>query len=63
MADYNSATSKTWDICNESTNRRHSGKPAPYKLVSREVPGLLRRMGRWMEVGRVFETCRAYDQM
>lgn len=41
MADYDGQTSRTWDICN--TNKLHpcSGKPASYKLVSREVPSLL----------------------
>ncbi|KAK7935602.1 copper amine oxidase [Apiospora marii] len=37
---YNGDTARTWDISN--TNRLHpySGKPASYKLVSREVPRL-----------------------
>lgn len=45
MTDYNGATVRTWDICN--TNRLHpySKKPASYKLVSREVPGLLPKPG------------------
>ena len=51
MTDYNSATSSTWEICNESKIRRHSGKPASYKLVSREVPGLLRRRAHWYGSG------------
>ncbi|KAJ2987755.1 hypothetical protein NUW58_g4332 [Xylaria curta] len=51
--DYNGATSRTWDICN--TNRLHpySGKPASYKLVSREVAGLLPKEGSlvWKRAG------------
>ncbi|KAH7039574.1 peroxisomal copper amine oxidase [Microdochium trichocladiopsis] len=45
MTDYDGSTSRTWEICN--TNRLHpySGKPASYKLISREVPGLLPKPG------------------
>lgn len=39
--DYNGATSRTWDICNTSKLNPYSKKPVSYKLVSREVPGLL----------------------
>ncbi|KAL8347248.1 hypothetical protein RB601_003231 [Gaeumannomyces tritici] len=39
--DYDGATSRTWDISNESVLHPYSGKPSTYKLVSREVPGLL----------------------
>ena len=53
MTDYNGATVRTWDICN--TNRLHpySKKPASYKLVSREVPGLLPKPGSlvWKRAG------------
>ncbi|KAK3995319.1 copper amine oxidase [Cladorrhinum sp. PSN332] len=43
--DYNGATSRTWEIAN--TNRLHpySKKPVSYKLVSREVPGLMPKEG------------------
>lgn len=43
--DYNAATSRTWEICNTSRLHPYSGKPASYKLVSREVPGLLPKEG------------------
>ncbi|KAF3902271.1 hypothetical protein ABW20_dc0102816 [Dactylellina cionopaga] len=45
IADYNGATSRTWDISN--TNKLHpvSGKPSSYKLVSREVPSLMIKDG------------------
>lgn len=53
MTDYNGATVRTWDISN--TNRLHpySGKPATYKLISREVPGLLPKEGGlvWKRAG------------
>ncbi|KAM0444324.1 hypothetical protein ACHAO4_010276 [Trichoderma viride] len=41
MTDYNGATSRTWEIVNESKLHPYSKKPVSYKLVSREVPGLL----------------------
>jgi primary-amine oxidase len=41
QADYNGATSRSWDISNTSKLHAYSKKPATYKLVSREVPGLL----------------------
>lgn len=44
-SDYNGATSRTWEICNTNKLHPYSGKPASYKLVSREVPGLLPKEG------------------
>ncbi|KAL1867057.1 peroxisomal copper amine oxidase [Diaporthe australafricana] len=51
--DYNGATSRTWDICNESRLHPYSKKPASYKLVSREVPNLLPKEGSlvWKRAG------------
>jgi len=43
--DYNGATVRTWDISNTSKIHPYSKKPASYKLVSREIPGLLPRPG------------------
>ncbi|RDA94712.1 hypothetical protein CP533_6774 [Ophiocordyceps camponoti-saundersi (nom. inval.)] len=45
MTDYDGKTARTWDICN--TNRLHpySKMPVGYKLVSRDVPGLLPKPG------------------
>lgn len=53
MQDYNGATSRTWDISNPSSIHPYSGKPATYKLVSREVPGLLPKPGGlvWKRAG------------
>ena len=53
LADYNGATSRTWDIANTSRINPVSGKPASYKLVSREVPGLLPKEGSlvWKRAG------------
>ncbi|KUI69210.1 Copper amine oxidase 1 [Cytospora mali] len=53
MTDYNGATSRTWDICNENKLHPYSKKPASYKLVSREVPGLLPKEGSlvWKRAG------------
>ncbi|POR34350.1 Amine oxidase [Tolypocladium paradoxum] len=45
MTDYNGATSRTWDMINKNKLNPHSGKPISYKLVSREVPGLLPKEG------------------
>ncbi|KAK3381734.1 copper amine oxidase [Podospora didyma] len=45
MTQYNGATSRTWDICNTSKLHPYSKKPSSYKLVSREVPGLLPKEG------------------
>lgn len=51
--DYNGATSRTWEMVNESRRHPYSGKPASYKLVSREVPGLLPKEGGlvWKRAG------------
>jgi primary-amine oxidase len=51
--DYSGATSRTWDICNEGKLHPYSKKPASYKLVSREVPGLLPKEGSlvWKRAG------------
>ncbi|KAB5566288.1 copper amine oxidase [Coniochaeta sp. 2T2.1] len=51
--DYNGATSRTWDICNINKLNPYSGKPVSYKLVSREVPGLLPKEGSlvWKRAG------------
>jgi primary-amine oxidase len=43
--DYNGATSRTWEICNPNKLNPISKKPVSYKLVSREVPGLLPKEG------------------
>lgn len=53
MTDYNGATSRTWDMVNESKIHPYSKKPASYKLVSREVPGLLPKEGSlvWKRAG------------
>ncbi|KAM0537259.1 hypothetical protein ACHAP6_006137 [Verticillium nonalfalfae] len=51
--DYNGATSRTWEMANTSKLHPYSGKPASYKLVSREVPGLLPKEGSlvWKRAG------------
>jgi primary-amine oxidase len=51
--DYNGATSRTWDICNTNVLNPYSKKPVSYKLVSREVPGLLPKEGSlvWKRAG------------
>lgn len=53
MTDYNGATSRTWDIANESKLHPYSKKPSSYKLVSREVPSLLPKEGSlvWKRAG------------
>jgi len=53
MTDYDGATSRTWDIVNESKLHPYSKKPASYKLVSREVPRLLPKEGSlvWKRAG------------
>ncbi|KAI0394865.1 copper amine oxidase [Xylariaceae sp. FL0594] len=53
LTHYNGATSRTWDICNTNKLHPYSGKPASYKLVSREVPGLLPKEGSlvWKRAG------------
>ncbi|KAK7204349.1 copper amine oxidase [Myxozyma melibiosi] len=45
ITDYNGATSRTWDMINPSRKHPYSGKPASYKLVSRESPMLLPKEG------------------
>jgi primary-amine oxidase len=52
-SDYNGATSRTWDMCNESKLNPYSHKPVSYKLVSREVPELLPKEGGlvWKRAG------------
>ncbi|TRX89029.1 hypothetical protein FHL15_010048 [Xylaria flabelliformis] len=51
--DYDGTTSRTWDICNTNKLHPYSGKPASYKLVSREVPRLLPKEGSlvWKRAG------------
>ncbi|KAF2463701.1 uncharacterized protein BDR25DRAFT_329522 [Lindgomyces ingoldianus] len=53
MSDYNGATSRTWDMCNENKLNPYSHKPVSYKLVSREVPPLLPKEGGlvWKRAG------------
>ncbi|TQN65480.1 Copper amine oxidase 1 [Colletotrichum shisoi] len=50
---YDGATSRTWEICNTDRLHPYSGKPASYKLVSREVPSLLPKEGSlvWKRAG------------
>jgi len=43
--DYNGATSRTWEIANTNKLNPYSKKPVSYKLVSREVPGLMPKEG------------------
>lgn len=45
MTDYDGSTSRTWEMVNESRLHPYSKKPASYKLVSREVPGLMPKPG------------------
>lgn len=45
VADYDGSTSRTWDMANTNKINPYSHKPASYKLVSREVPGLLPKEG------------------
>ncbi|KXH56757.1 copper amine oxidase [Colletotrichum salicis] len=51
--DYDGSTSRTWEIANTDKIHPYSGKPASYKLVSREVPGLLPKEGSlvWKRAG------------
>jgi primary-amine oxidase len=53
FSDYDGSVSRTWDMCNPSKLHPFSGKPASYKLVSREVPGLLPKEGSlvWKRAG------------
>jgi primary-amine oxidase len=52
-SDYNGATSRTWEMCNEAKLNPYSKKPVSYKLVSREVPDLLPKAGGlvWKRAG------------
>ncbi|KAK0671876.1 copper amine oxidase [Cercophora samala] len=43
--DYNGATSRAWEIANTNKLNPYSKKPVSYKLVSREVPGLMPKEG------------------
>lgn len=51
--DYDGNSSRTWDISNETKVNKYSGKPATYKLISREVPKLLPKEGSlvWKRAG------------
>ncbi|KAI1757986.1 peroxisomal copper amine oxidase [Xylaria castorea] len=51
--DYDGSTSRTWDICNTNKPHPYSGKPASYKLVSREIAKLLPKEGSlvWKRAG------------
>lgn len=51
ISDYNPA--RTWDIANTNKLNPHSGNPVSYKLVSREVPGLMPKEGSlvWNRAG------------
>ena len=53
MADYDGSSSRTWDIANTSKINPYSHKPVSYKLVSREVPTLLPKVGSlvWKRAG------------
>lgn len=43
--DYDGSVSRTWEICNPNVLNPVSRKPVSYKLVSREIPGLLPKEG------------------
>lgn len=53
MSDYDGSTSRTWEMANTNKINPYSKKPVGYKLVSREVPGLLPRPGSlvWKRAG------------
>jgi len=53
MSDYDGATSRTWEMANTNKLNPYSHKPVSYKLVSREVPGLLPKPGSlvWKRAG------------
>lgn len=53
VADYDGATSRTWDMTNTNKINAHSHNPVGYKLVSREVPTLLPKPGSlvWKRAG------------
>ncbi|KAM7203641.1 Copper amine oxidase, enzyme domain containing protein [Naviculisporaceae sp. PSN 640] len=45
MTDYDSKTSRTWEICNPNKLNPYSRKPVSYKLVSREALTMLPKPG------------------
>lgn len=51
--DYDSATMRTWEICNTSRIHPYSGKGSSYKLVSRDTPPLMPKEGSlvWKRAG------------
>jgi primary-amine oxidase len=51
--DYDGTKSRTWDMCNTNKLHPYSGKPASYKLVSREIAPLLPKQGSlvWKRAG------------
>ncbi|KAF2866570.1 copper amine oxidase [Massariosphaeria phaeospora] len=53
MSDYDGASSRTWEMCNENKLNEYSKKAVSYKLVSREVPELLPKEGGlvWKRAG------------
>ena len=53
MSDYDGQTARTWELCNEDKLNPYSHKPISYKLVSREVPKLLPKVGGlvWKRAG------------
>ncbi|KAI6716915.1 hypothetical protein JHW43_000648 [Diplocarpon mali] len=53
VADYDGATSRSWDMANTNKLNPYSHKPVSYKLVSREIPGLLPKEGSlvWKRAG------------
>ncbi|KAK9473735.1 copper amine oxidase [Dipodascopsis tothii] len=53
ITDYDHATGRTWDMINPAKLHPYSGKPASYKLVSREVPALMPKEGSlvWKRAG------------
>lgn len=53
MADYDGASSRTWEMANTNKINPYSHKPVSYKLVSREVPTLLPKEGGlvWKRAG------------
>ncbi|KAG9244149.1 copper amine oxidase [Calycina marina] len=53
LSDYDGATSRTWEMSNTNKLNPYSHKPVSYKLVSREVPGLLPKPGSlvWKRAG------------
>lgn len=51
--EYDGATMRSWDLCNTNKLHPYSGKPSSYKLVSREIPGLMPKPGSlvWKRAG------------